>query len=59
MEKVRKVKVVSKPVISENSTNDKVQNENSSTGMNDYLKVDTTDKIKLVGNFISLNFTKK
>lgn len=47
LEKVRKVKVVSKPVISESSTNDKVQNENSSTGKNDSLKVDTTDKIKI------------
>lgn len=47
LEKIRKVKVINKPVISEGSSNDKIDNKNPSSGENDSLKVDTTDRIKI------------
>ena len=47
LEKVRKVKVINKPVSSENSNNDRVDNKKPSSGKNDSLKVDTTDRIKI------------
>ena len=47
LEKIRKVKVINKPVSSENSNNDRVDNKKTSSGKNDSLKVDTTDRIKI------------
>lgn len=47
LEKIRKVKVINKPVSSENSNNDRVDNKKPSSGKNDSLKVDTTDRIKI------------
>lgn len=47
LEKIRKVKVINKPIVSLDSESNKVDNKNPSSGENDSLKVNTTDRIKI------------
>ena len=47
LKKVRKVKVVSKPIFSEDANDKSEEPDNNPTGKNDGLKVDKTDRIKI------------
>ena len=47
LEKTRKVKVVNKPVTSEDVVDESEEPDDSTVGKNDSLKVDTTDRIKI------------
>lgn len=47
LEKTRKVKVVNKPVASEDVVDESEEPDDSTVGKNDSLKVDTTDRIKI------------
>ena len=47
LEKTRKVKVVNKPVTSEDVVDESEEPDDSTVGENDALKVDTTDRIKI------------
>lgn len=47
LEKTRKVKVVNKPVTSEDVVDESEEPDDSTVGENDSLKVDTTDRIKI------------